>query len=225
MKKLLVVLFTAQFCFHAFAQQRELDEFHNLMLRTRNDNDFRKIEIQGSPYTDKEMVPGTIVFISGAIVDSVPLRYNWYSKEMEVTYKNELHSVPASRDIDYVQIGNNRYVPFYNLKEIKGYLVQLHKGSYNLFRAEDIRFIEAKPAQSGYEEAQPAKYESFGHLYYAISSDGRIVELEIKNKKLPLQFPDKKDEITSLINNNGLNVKKEPDLIKLFQLLDNAVQP
>ena len=136
-------------------------------------------------------------------------------------YKGSLRGIPPLKDIDHIQIGDERYVPFYNMKEIKGYMVQLYHGRYSLFRKENIRLIQPKPAQSGYEEAQPAKYESYGRVFYVISPDGGLIELERKAQKLAHQFPDQENEIILFIKKHKLNVKKEEDLIELFQMLDS----
>ena len=142
MNKLLVILFTIIYCYNASAQQRELDQFNNILLRTRNNNQ-QDLKIEGSPYTADKMTNGTIHFISDEVVKDIPLRYNWYTREMEVMYKGSLQCIPPIKDIDYIQIGDERYLPFPNLKEVQGYLIQLYQGKYSLFMGEDIRFIEA----------------------------------------------------------------------------------
>jgi hypothetical protein len=220
MNKLLAILFTIIYCSDALTQQQELDQFNNILLRAHNDNAGQNLRIEGSPYTSGEMRNGTIHFISDQEIRDIPLRYNWYTREMEVMYKGTLHCIPPIKDIDYIQIGDDRYVPFHNLKEVQGFLIQLYQGKYSLFMGEDIRFIEATHAQSGYDEAQPAQYKSYGKEYYGLDPDGNFFKLAGKTKKLAHQFPDKQNDILLIIKKNKLNVKKKPDLIKLFQMLD-----
>ena len=58
MNKLFVILFTLMVCSVTSAQQKELDAFNNLLLRTRNDNG--NVEIKGNVktklYTSKDTI-------------------------------------------------------------------------------------------------------------------------------------------------------------------------
>jgi hypothetical protein len=204
---------------------QEIEEFNSLMLRTRlASGPLENKEIQGNPYSNEEMIPGTIVFVSGSRIDSISMRYNWYSNEMEFEHNGAILSLPVTRSIDYILLGGSKYVPFNYLKNIKGFMIELCRGRYSLFRREDVRFVEAIPPQSGYDQYQPAKFQWFRTQYLVITDSGDIIELDLNKKKLPSQFPDYKEKIEYYINNNKLNIKKESDLIKLFQMFNSNMQ-
>ena len=170
---LLILLSTME----AFCQLEQIEEFNNILLRTRaSESRFKEYEdIEGNPYSNKDLIPGTIVFVSGNHVDNLPLRYNWYSNDMEFKYQGNVLALPRTQDIDYIMIEGNKYVPFYYLKNMSGYMIELCRGNYSLFRRENVRFVEAKPPQSGYDVYQPAKFQWFSSEYIVISRAGKLL--------------------------------------------------
>jgi len=220
MKNPAIFIMILTFSIQLYSQPNTIDEFHTLQLQNIHKNTIPIDQVEGSPYSNKELIPGTIVFAPGRKMENVVLRYNWYDKMMEIQYAGSLMAIPPSNSINHVMIGDKKFVPFYYLNEVRGYLIQLYEGTCSLYMEEDIRFIDAQPAKSGYEQAQPPRFVAYSRKYYAIFSDGRFFELRATNKKLPLQFPDRQDEIASLIKDNKLNVKDEGDLIELFQRID-----
>jgi len=71
----------------ALAQKEEIEEFNNILLRTRSAKSrfLEYSEIEGNPYSNKDFIPGTIEFVSGRQIDAIPMRYNWYADDMEFT--------------------------------------------------------------------------------------------------------------------------------------------
>jgi len=206
------------------AQMNEIQEFNNLLLRTQSASRSLEYEdIQGHPYSNKELIPGTIAFVSGNHIDSLPLRYNWYSHEMEFEHQGNILSMPVTQNIDYITIYGSKYVPFNYLKNINGYMIELYKGQYSLFRREDVRFVEAKPPQSGYDEYQPATFQWYRTQYIVFTGTGEIIELEMNKKKLPLQFPGYESKIENYVEDTKLNIKQEEDLIRLIEMI-NSIQ-
>ena len=210
----------------AISQTKELQEYNNLLLRTQESQSL-KLEytnIEGNPYSNEELIPGTIVFVSGNQMDNIPLRYNWYRKDMEFENEGKVLAMPEMKEIDHIIINGNKYVPFYYLKSIKGYLVELVKGEYSLFRAEDVRFINAKPPASGYDDYQPAKFDWYRTKYYVISLKGNVIELAPSKKKLVQQFPGYEKQISNFIKENKLTVRKEEDLTAIIEMLNSLQQ-
>ncbi len=223
MKRIIISPFFLIATLTVFAQQEQIEEFNYMLLQTRSAKS-RYIEykdIEGSPYSNQELIPGTIVFVSGNHIDSIPLRYNWYTNDMELQYNKEVFSMPVTLEIDHILISNRKFVPFYYLKNINGFMIELCNGYFSLFRRESVQFIEEKPPQSGYDEFQPAKFQWFRPEYFIISKEGTVVEPEMNKKKLPLQFPGLEEKIQSYIKENKINVKKEEDLITLIEKINS----
>lgn len=210
----------------AISQSKELQEYNNLLLRTNETQSLRLEykDIEGNPYSNEDLIPGTIVFVSGNQMDNIPLRYNWYRKDMEYENEGKILAMPEMKEIDHIIINGEKYVPFYYLKSIKGYLVEIVKGNYSLFRAEDVRFINAKPPASGYDVYQPAKFDWYRTKYYVISLKGDVKELATSKKKLIQQFPGFEKKIASFVKENKLNIRKEEDLKTIIEMLNSLQQ-
>lgn len=180
-------------------------------------------DIAGHPYSSEELIAGTITFTSGNKINNMPMRYNWHTNNMEFKPEDQILIMPNSSEIDFVEVNNERYIPFFYLKEINGFLIELYRGEYSIFRKDEVEFISATPPSTGYDASHPAQFKRTKPTYYVISSEGKLIELEQNKKKLPSQFEKPESNIlATLISEYKLNPKKEADLIKLITLFDNS---
>lgn len=222
-----VMLFMIFFCtVPAFPQTIQIEEYnhileHVLSLESRY---LEYKDIDGNPYSNEELIPGTIAFVSGNHMENVPLRYNWYRKDMEFENEGKILAIPVMQDIDYIVINDTKYVPFYYIKTIRGYLIEVVKGDYSLFRNEDVRFIDAKPPASGYDQFQPAKFEWKNPRFIVITSNSEIFEINTNKKKFPLQFPGFEEEIETFCKEHRINLKNETDLKSVIDMLNSLQQ-
>jgi len=176
-------------------------------------------EIQGNPFSSEEFSTGTIIFLTG-FKKEVPMRYNWYEKEMEIYFEDKIYVISNTTDIDYVLVNGEKYIPFKHIKSINNYLIEKYKGTYSLFRQEDVRFVKGAPAQSGYDKPTPPKFEWYKPEYYVITSDGAITKLNLNRKGFQSQFPMYEKEIMDFIKENDLNPKNEEDLVLVIKKID-----
>ncbi|WP_299188741.1 hypothetical protein [uncultured Aquimarina sp.] len=58
------------------------------------------------------------------------------------------------------------------------------------------------------------------HEKYYIEIDGKLVYLKMNKRKIVKFFPGKQSELKSYINKEGLNFKKELDLVRLVAYYD-----
>jgi len=206
------------------AQVAENEEYNKILWRIRTSQS-RYLEYQdivGHPFSNEELIPGTIAFVSGNNIDSIPMRYNWYLNDMEFEYQGDIFGIPNIQEINYVIINGIKFVPFYYLKSINGYMIELVKGDHSLFRSEDVRFIAAKPPTSGYEEAQPARFDWYKPKYIVIDKEGKIIEIDTNKKKFPLQFPGFEKRIENYIKENKINPNKEEGLKAIIEMINSS---
>lgn len=208
----------------AYSQRQDVEEGETNFLYVKNIHPVDELEykdIAGNPYSDEQFHPSIIMLNSGTRIENLPVRYNWYTRDMEFKRQDEILVMPESKDIAWVDVDKVRYVPFFYLKEVDGFLIELLKGEYSLFRKDQVEFINATPPSSGYDTSHPAQFKWGKPAYYIITEDGRLIRIEQNKKKLPEQF-NKKEKviIASLIQENKLNPKKEEDLIRLISLLN-----
>jgi len=208
----------------AKAQTEELERFNYSMLSAMSPRvtTINYDEIKGTPYSSDEFIEGTIYFISGSKKD-VPMRYDWYSKTMEVEYEGKTFEISNTTTVNYVLLDGKKYVPFKHIRSINNYLIELYRGNYSLFRREDVRYIEGAPAQSGYDQPSPPKFEWYKPEYLIITNEGKTILPELNKKDFPLQFPGHEKEIQDYIKENGLNPKNEEDLTRLIKMIDSLV--
>jgi len=217
----MLFLAAVMFSLSLFSQPVESGDLNYLMYNKQRIREIEFKDISGHPYSNRELLPGSVIFVSGAQYDSIPMRYNWYANVMEFKPEEELLVMPQAGNIVAVVIDSVRYVPFYNQKSIKGYLVELCRGNYSLFKKEEVIFFDPKPAQSGYEGAQPARFEWSNPSYIVVSDEGALFRLDLNKKKMPQQFPGYEEKISSFLSENKINLKKEEDLISLIRKINS----
>jgi len=218
----LIILFLADSVL-ACAQinSKEFEEYNNILLRTRKAHSLLKYsEIEGSPFTQEDLIPGHIEFVSGSGIDSVPMRYNWYTRKMEIKPEDEVLEMPDSKQIRYIILGDEKYVPFFHAPSVKGYMIELHRGNCNLFLKKEVKFMEEEPTQHGYDEKKPARFQWSRPAYYVVKVQGELLLLDQNKKRFPEQFPGYEEQLGSMIKSQKLNPRNESDLIKLVEALD-----
>lgn len=202
----------------------EFEEYNNFLLRSHKVHHILEYtEIEGSPFTQEGFLPGHIDFVSGNKVDSLPMRYNWYSRKMEMKPEDEILEMPESELIRYIILGNEKYVPFFHVPSVKGYMIELHRGNCSLFLKKEVIFQEAEPTKSGYDEPKPPRFQWKRPVYMLISDKGDILPLDLNKKRFPMQFPKYEDQLNALIKSQKLNPKDENDLIKLVEAMDGWI--
>lgn len=178
-------------------------------------------KIKGSPYESE-------AFTSGKIVDELNdnsldcyIRYNAYTDEVEVKeFPTSTKISTMSKDIGIYSTTNNKIYRrlSFTTKAGKSYnrvSIELVSGKgIRLFKMIKKEFIPEKKAETSYQPDLPAKFKT-EVLYFLKKEDGYF-KLKLSNKKLVKSFPDKQKEMQAFIKKNRLNVKNEPDLIKVF---------
>jgi len=202
----------------ASAQYTEtnFEEFNDLYFRNRSLVDYLGYkDIEGHPWSNEELVSGTVEFLSGSRMDSVPMRYNWYTKKMEFKPKEEILEMPVSNNIKHIELGGKKYTPFFYLKSVQGYLIELHRDDLSLFQENRIIFSDVQPATSGYEDAKPARFRWGKPTFIVITDKGNLIRLKQNKKGLISQFPDYEDELSAYLKSNKTDLKLEENLISL----------
>ena len=228
MRCLLIIPAILLMSISAFAQYTEtnFEEFNDLYFRNHSYvDDLGYKDIEGNPYSNVDLVPGNIEFVSGFKKDSIPMRYNWYTKTMEFMPEDEILEMPASKNIKQIELGGEKYIPFFYLSSVGGYLLELYRDDISLFRQNKVQFVDVKPATSGYEETQPAKFQWARPTYIVITDKGDLIRLDQNKKRFANQFPAYKDELKAYIKENKINLKNEEDLKKLIAVINEWEKP
>nr|WP_321221694.1 hypothetical protein [uncultured Psychroserpens sp.] len=189
--------------------------------------DEKNKEAVGSPYLFENFTAAKISATPNEVYD---IRYNAYSDEIEVKVnENEIQNF--NKNISNVVITFiKENLQFTSLNFInsnqgleRGYFVILttENDKVKLFSKKEIKYYEAKPAKTGYDQDKPAEFKTMGDTYYVSINDGYARELPKKKKDLIKIFPKHETEVANFIKKNKIKTSREADIIKLINYVNS----
>lgn len=191
-----------------------------------NNLDIPLEQIEGSPYLKKQFLPGK-VYEADKNAGTFLMRYNIYNDVMEIMFKeNEIQELLIHPRVK-ASIGTSRFIVHDYLDNLnnksKGYFEILSNGDkINLLKKHRVKFSPGEPAKTSFHKATKPKFEYLKEYYFRFREE----ELPIRIKKL------KENHILYLLKEHGiakeiiqaqnLDIRKEKDLIKLVEELNNS---
>lgn len=181
-------------------------------------------EVIGSPYLTEEFVRGSL-FLNEKDYGEYLFRYNIFRDDVEFkkdTYA-PIESVKKIEGItvkleDGTKITVQTLTIDTNTYERK-FLVEVVDGNYQLNKLVRAKFTAPKKAETPLSSDIKAKFTKIEEFY--IISEDKVEKLGSKKKDLKKQFPEDGDKMMAYVNKEKINLKKEDDLIKLFQYMNN----
>lgn len=223
---LLFLIFSISYSSAQFAEEtKTISQLLN-SIRKNDSNDVVELsKIKGSPYENDAFILGKAA--NKKTNDSKPyyLRYNIYNDIIEVKEENSTIGLIQSLNI-YAVINNREYhYEIYsddNEKTDEGYFISLYKSEkVNVYKRKIKEFIEEQPAKDSFRQATPPSFKDSEQFYF---KKGRVLILiSTKKKEFIKNFPEHKNEITSYIKSEKINLKSEKDLIQLFKYYESLL--
>lgn len=145
------------------------------------------------------------------------LRYNILDDEMEFVRENNLYYLV--KDIGRKVVFENTKATYKILRfnEKLQYFKVLSEGNYTLLAKHRVRYIESRPAESGYDKDKPAKYKrQKDELYLALDQIVLAKLTGIKKSKFMSFFGSRSKEMSTFIKKNKLSYKKTDDIKKII---------
>jgi hypothetical protein len=177
-------------------------------------------DIAGSPYLNKDLVLGQVIFKSGDTT-AYYLRYDMYRDDMEYLINKSLYSVVNIPALDHIDLNGQRivYKTYYDNNRLsKGYLIQLVIDQCSLYQKLQVKFEDAQPMQSmPFREATPAQFKSTPVKWYFTADDLTIKQFKPDNAGLKQVSVKHYAKLKAYIKANRLKIKKEDDLVTLFK--------
>lgn len=209
----------------------QTDQFASDLFRQMRVKDSRasqKGAIKGSPYFEEEFVKGQLFYNGKPQDQTVFLRYNAFSDEIEMTpnqyqYKTDQAIIKSSDISCFIGIDKFVYLPYEDkTSEVvkMGYLIEKHKGKkYNLYFNKSKVYMEATYARTGLERSFPARFVDDETYYYNVNGD-TPKELKLYKSNIKEAFEDK-----ARINNFLKTHKRSKDntdqwLVELFMYME-----
>lgn len=188
----------------------------NEIIRKINNNKTKSLN--GDFYLD-EWKAGSIFFSeSPEPLTAYKLRYFVYGEVFHLlSEKNDTLLLKKSHLIDSIIINDKKYIQrsyIVNNKIKQSYFEELSNGKMNLLKKHSNVFVKNNDrTATGYDTRKPDTYKIESTLYYQYP-DKIALQLPTKRKKIIQLLHD--DRLMEFLQSHKLNIRKEKDLIKLF---------
>jgi hypothetical protein len=154
--------------------------------------------------------PGTVILSDNTVITDRMLRYDIYHRQMQFAYKGDTAAFGKPEEVRSISFENNTFVfEEFSCHEgkRKDYMEVLVDGSCRLllYRCITYKYI----GECAIPGAENPKEEYYQTKKYFISKD----------KKLPVQLPQSKNEVIELFSDTGKDIKTfmQENKIKLFE--------
>ena len=173
-------------------------------------------EYDGSPYLNENFVAGDLFYDGKYWFKDIPLRYNIYHDEMELSDKGTAYAIAPTHLIDQVIISTDTFVVDSiqsGSNKIKGFFKLLLKGKVSLLLKMNVGLLPGQSAKL-YNDATPPKFTRDKNIIYA--SIGKDQPQKFRNiNELIAIINDKQKLLSEYIKMNKLSSKNTKDFIKL----------
>jgi len=178
----------------------------------------------GSPYLNENFLPARASISSEVYY----VRYNIFADEFEAKVDNIKMFNKNTDHLTITMVNDNTTfgaIDFVDKKAAlsRGYFLFLTENSnakVKLYEKKQIKYIEAKPAVTGYDKDKPAEFRQIGDIYYVSIDNAAAQTLPKKKKDLVKLFPNHSTAIENFIKSNKIKTSKQEDLIKLIAYIN-----
>ncbi len=177
------------------------------------------VKVDGNPYIDKEFMPGKIIFKDQTVVDSIPMRLNTYTDNIEFKQNDTTLALAEPEKIEKISFGHRNFIYSLYKEGIftkRGYFEVLADGDTKLLlHRETIMKREQLPA-SNFEGGNYRDYFRTSESYYIKKGDGIATKISRTKKGVLKALGDHQKELEDFIKKKHLKMMKTDDLIDLI---------
>lgn len=189
------------------------------------------LETVGSVYIEERFVPCK-VFYNDEVIGNFYYRHNAFNDEVEIKDtqfgeqpESSLATIKELRLVDELDHKELALKAYKNKKDVvrNGYLYKLNEGDkYDLFFKNSVKFTEGTNPVNSMVRATPNKFSHFTEYYFMKDGDKLAHYIGKKKSEFLREFEkDKRDSLASYIKEEKINLKKEEDLMKVFNYLNS----
>ena len=197
--------------------------FEKFLDTKEKENPIAFEDIQGSPYDPADFVAGEFL-MDGQPSLGLNMRYNMYDDEIEVKEDDGTITAFLRNTTTSFRIGDRLYRPFKytedGLTKDANFEV-LVDGDIKLLKRRQVVLIPPEKAPTPNQQDRAAKFIEQTE-YYTVRGEGAPVPFKEKKGELLELFPEHASEIKSLIKEQNLKVKRQDDLVLLFESLNGS---
>ncbi len=192
------------------------------------------INAVGSPYMSEDFLPCKI-YVGEEFAGNFYYRHNAYNDEIEIKdYPEDPEKVSLHTDKQFRLVSMDKELSLKTLvtddgSYRNGYLNLISSGArFNLYTRTKVKFTEATKPVNSLVRPTPDKFTNYIDFYYSDTTKEKDVTyfLEDRKKKFTASF-DKAivPELKAFIKERNINVKKQEDLIQVFDFLNSLQTP
>lgn len=176
--------------------------------------------INGNPYIFKDFHKGKLILNTDEKLDT-EIRYDMYADEIHLKDHDVLYALIHPEKVKKIEVDSLTFIYSAYVKssgdessEDSSYFIVIADGKCKLLVKKNIRIQDAEPPKL-YVDAKPAKFISTKDTYYLKLSNKSAIRIR-KEKELLSVLADKKEELSSFISSNKLEISDIKDLVKII---------
>lgn len=190
-------------------QQNGTSGFFGTLMNQKETN----TTIEGNPYFNENWKPGKLFLENDVEIDVNLLNYNVFESSLTYKERNKEYLISTYSDLKQFVIGEDVFVYLYS-DHSKDIFQLLSDGQTRLLKRYYCKILMGMESK-GIIGATNDKYMMNDDLY--IQKEGlQPDEFKMRKRDLFKLMEDKREEIKYYIDDQGLNIHKEEDLIQIF---------
>jgi hypothetical protein len=181
------------------------------------------IMVEGSMYLDDEFKPGILILKNGVIFRDLFFRYNAFDDKMQMIQGVDTLSLVKPEEVKFLKIGDRTFIydDFTKTDSVHPSFFQLlSDGNYKLLVRHFVVFRFSNPFYLDMHIGDECDRFIKMNAYYVQEGSSPAIRIRKSIKSLQSAFPQKKERIRQICNERDLNIRKETDLIRLFETLN-----
>lgn len=176
--------------------------------------------VVGSPFLAENWDIGSIVLKNGNVIDSLPLRYNVYSKEIHFQSKNDTYILGSPDSVLSIRIKDKQlvYLPFEDNKHHQAYdyfEIISAAGMVQVLLRHTVTIVRSNYniALNAGEKDDRIEHKS---VYY-LKKDNSVVQVDRRGANLYSLLKDKAQELKEYASKNRISFNNGDDLTRMAE--------
>jgi len=167
-----------------------------------------------SVYFPDDWALGTVQLVDGSVLESMRLRYNMYSQQMQFIEDGDTAAFAKPKELESINIGEYKFIYsayLRNNESKEGYFEVLTEGKCQLLFHREITYHLIDDLDDGIID------DSYilEHTYYLKKEEKPAVRIHMDRKSVLSAFCDNQEKVKEYIKNNKIRFNNQEDMISV----------